>query len=367
MKWNWQHSEWPAFRYDAGALRSLEAEFLQSSGFLIGSVRHLEPSEREQLTIELLSEEALKTSEIEGERLNRESVQSSVRKQFGLQVEPSGRIPAAEQGVAEMMVDVYRQFDQPLTEATLFHWHAGLLAGRPELRDIGCYRSTTEPMQIVSGALDAPKVHFVAPPSQQVSEEMRLFMEWCANSGDLPALTRAGIAHLHFLAIHPFIDGNGRIARALTEKLLAQAIGQPTLLALAQTIEADRKSYYQALQATNSQLEIDGWLHYFAQTALRAQKASIQKLEFLIRKGQFLDQFESQLNPRQVKVIKRLFQAGPDGFIGGLSAENYLAITRTSRATATRDLQDLVQKGALTRTGERKHTRYRLKLDSLPT
>lgn len=363
MQWNWQHSEWPSFRYDAEALRQMEAEFLQGSGFLIGSVQHLERSEREQLTVELLSDEALKTSEIEGEYLNRESVQSSVRKQFGLQVESGGRATAAEQGIAEMMVDVYRHFDQPLTEATLFNWHARLLAGRRDLPDIGGYRNTAEPMQIVSGALDAPKVHFVAPPSQQVRTEMARFMQWWANSGDLPALTRAGIAHLHFLAIHPFIDGNGRIARALTEKLLAQAIGQPTLLALAQTIEADRKSYYQALQATNRQLEIDGWLCYFAETLLRAQKASIQKLDFLIRKGQFLDQFEGPLNPRQIKVIKRLFQAGPGGFTGGLSAKNYLAITKTSRATATRDLQDLVQKAALTRTGDRKHTRYWLKLD----
>jgi len=219
-------------------------------------------------------------------------------------------------------------------------------------------------MQIVSGAIDKPKIHYIAPPGPNVAHQMDTFMQWAQFSISLPALTRAGIAHAYFLAIHPYVDGNGRIARALSEKLLAQAIGQPTLLALAQTIEANRKAYYTALQTTNRSLDIDAWLQYFAQTALEAQTASLRKVEFLIEKGKLLQRLAGQLNPRQEKALKRLFREGPDGFTGGLSAENYRSITKTSRATATRDLQDLVTKGALRSTGSLKHTRYWINLDA---
>lgn len=358
MKWNWQHSDWPKFRYNSAALAHLESQFLQGSGYLIASVKHLDEKDRDELIVEFISDEALKTSEIEGELLNRESLQSSVRKVFGLQVKNQNTIPPAERGISEMMVDVYRNYDQALGHKTLHHWHRHLLAGKKGLQDISCYRTTNEPMQIVSGALDKPKVHYVAPDSKAVPEEMDRFIQWIHESTTLPILTRVGIAHLYFLAIHPYIDGNGRIARALSEKLLAQAIGQPTLLALAQTIEANRKAYYTALQSTNRSLDIDAWLAYFANTVLDAQAASLRKVKFLIAKGKMLQRLHGQINPRQEKILKRLFNAGPDGFTGGLSAENYLSITKTSRATATRDLQDLVTKGALSKTGSLKHTRY---------
>ena len=358
MEWNWQHLNWPDFRFDAQALQPLESKFLQGSGFLTGTVRHLNDSDHEQLTIELISDEALKTSEIEGEHLDRESLQSSIRKAFGLQFDESRRIPAAERGITAMMVDLYRNFDQPLSHQTLFRWHRHLLAARKDLSDIGRYRTSGETLQIVSGAVHAPKVHFEAPPSTQVPHEMERFLNWYRSSRQTSPLIRSAIAHLYFLAIHPFIDGNGRIARALSEKLLAETVGQPTLFALAQTIERDRKNYYQALHATNRSLNIDPWLEYFARTVIRAQATSLQKAEWLIAKAKLFDRLDRQLNPRQEKVLRRLFSAGPDGFKGGLSAENYIALTKTSRATATRDLQDLVAKGALRRTGQLKHTRY---------
>lgn len=363
MKWNWQLFEWPKFRYDSTALAQLESQFLQGTGYLVATVKHLDENERDELTVEFISNEALKTSEIEGELLNRESLQSSVRKEFGLHVNNTHTIPPAERGISEMMVDVYRNYNQTFGHDTLHHWHRHLLAGKRGLQDIGRYRTTSEPMQIVSGALDKPKVHYVAPPSSAIPEEMNTFIQWIHESTTLPILTRVGIAHFYFLAIHPYIDGNGRIARALSEKLLAEAIGQPTLLALAQTIEANRKAYYAALQSTNQSLNIDAWLGYFANTVLEAQAASLRKVEFLIAKGKMLQRLHGQINPRQEKVLKRLFHAGPDGFTSGLSAENYLSITKTSRATATRDLQDLVSKIALSKTGSLKHTRYWLNWD----
>jgi Fic family protein len=178
----------------------------------------------------------------------------------------------------------------------------------------------------------------------------------------LPPLTRAAIAHLYFVCIHPFEDGNGRIGRALAEKSLAQNLGQPSLIALAYTIERKRKDYYAALERNNRDLDITDWMTYFADTVLAAQNNTIKRVDFYVAKARFHERLRGKLNERQERVIARMFREGVDGFKGGLSAENYITISKTSRATATRDLADLVEKGALTRTGELRHTRYRLNI-----
>ena len=179
-------------------------------------------------------------------------------------------------------------------------------------------------------------------------------------------MTRAGIAHFYFVCIHPFEDGNGRIGRALAEKSLAQNLSQPSLIALAYTIERGRRAYYAALERNNEETELTDWLSYFAETVLEAQRNTIRRVDFYVAKARFYERLRGQLNERQEKVIARMFREGIDGFEGGLSAENYIGIAKTSRATATRDLQDLVAKGALTRTGELRHTRYHLCI-SLPS
>jgi Fic family protein len=360
MAWNWEQESWPNFDYDKETLADIENRFLSESGTLLGAFKHLSSNEQQSITISLLSDEALKTSEIEGEYLNRESLQSSIRKQFGLQTE-TRKIPPSEQGVAEMMVDLYEHFDRPLEHQTLFRWHEMLLGGRRSIREIGRYRTDDGAMQIVSGAIHQPKVHFEAPPSTSIPFEMKRFMTWFQRTKkNLPALTRTGIAHAYFVSIHPFEDGNGRIGRAISEKALAEKLGQPTLIALAQTIEKNKKTYYTALQSINESNEITSWLNYFAETVLEAQRTTLARVEFAIAKTKFFDRLGEQLNDRQTKAIRRLFEAGPNGFIGGMSAENYLAITKTSRATATRDLSDLLRKNAVTKTGQLKHTRYYL-------
>jgi Fic family protein len=368
MVWNWQQPDWPHFRYEAISLVGFDNRLLLGAGLLFGAFRHLDEHEKSQLTIELISNEALKTSEIEGEYLDRDSLQSSIRRQFGL-VSDNRKIPPAEQGIAQVMVDLYQAFQSPLSHATLFNWHSMLMNGRRDLHDIGQYRTHQEPMQIVSGRIHSPRIHFEAPPSRQVMIEMEVFIAWfnvTAPNGTspLPALVRAGIAHLYFESIHPFEDGNGRIGRAIAEKALAQCLGQPTLIAIAHIIERNRKTYYSALEQANKNNEITGWLGYFAETVLSAQNYTQVRLEFLIKKAKLYDRLRGQLNVRQEKVLSRMFREGPEGFLGGLSAENYLSITGTTRPTATRDLQDLVVKAALTRTGERKHTRYYLNLES---
>jgi Fic family protein len=222
-------------------------------------------------------------------------------------------------------------------------------------------------MQVISGPDYKRTVHFEGPPSARVPDEMKRFIAWFNDTAPrgknpLPALTRAGITHLCFVCIHPFEDGNGRIGRALAEKSLAQNLGQPSLIALAYTIERKRKDYYAALERNNKDLEITGWMRYFANTVIEAQNNTIKRVDFYVAKAKFYEKFRGQLNERQEKVIARMFQEGIDAFKGGLGAENYISISKTSRATATRDLQDLVEKSALTKTGELRHTRYFLNL-----
>ena len=368
--WNWQQNDWPEFRYNSAKLDALEAEFLRQSGVFIGAVKHVSDDDRQQLTVELISDEALNTSEIEGEILNRDSLQSSIRRNFGLTTD-NRKIPPAEQGIAQMMVELYRQFDSPLDNELLFHWHEMLMNGRRDIKDAGRYRTHRSAMQVVSGPLHAPKVHFEAPPSKSVPKEMKRFVQWFNRTAPnrkspLPILTRAGIAHLFFVCIHPFEDGNGRVGRAIAEKAISEGLGQSTLIALSQTINRARRSYYEMLESSNKHNEITAWLIYFAETMIQAQAQAQSMLDFIIAKMKFYDRLRGQFNERQDKAIARMMREGPDGFKGGLSAEKYISITGTSRATATRDLQDLVDKKALVRVGNLKSTRYHLYITTKP-
>ena len=362
MTWNWQRAAWPHFTYDPTALEALERQFLLNSGEFIGAYRHINPAERDQLRIELISDEALTTSEIEGEVLNRDSLQSSLRRQFGLGGDER-RVPPAERGIAEMMVDLYRTFAAPLSHEQLHAWHRMVMADAKRIEVVGGYRTHADAMQVVSGAIGNPTIHFEAPPSAHVPGQMEAFLTWFNGNSTLPALTRAGIAHIYFESIHPFEDGNGRIGRAISEKALAQSLGQPSLISLSFTIARHRKRYYDMLEHSNKDIGITDWLVYFGETVLEAQQNTMKRVTFHIAKVHYFDRHGGALNERQLKVVTRMFREGIDGFKGGLSAENYISITKASRATATRDLQDLVEKGAFSRTGERRHTRYSLRLE----
>jgi Fic family protein len=365
MIWNWQQDDWPNFRWDERKLVSAEAAFLEGAGVTIGASKHFADADRQSLSIELLSREAVDTSAIEGEYLDRGSVQSSIQRQLGLAAERRRATPA-EVGIAEMMVDLYRGLTQPLTEETLLNWHRLLMNGRTDLTDIGGYRTDSEPMQIISGATYAPKVHYEAPPSARVPQEMARFMEWFdrtspAGAAPLPAVTRAGIAHLWFECIHPFEDGNGRIGRAVAEKALAQGLSTAAITGMAGTLLKHRKGYYAALEQASQAMDITEWLLWFADKALDAQARTLAQIEFILAKARMFERLRGQLNPRQEKALRRMFAEGPDGFKGGLSAANYMTITGAPSATATRDLTALLEMGALTRTGERKSTRYNLR------
>lgn len=370
MAWNWQQPDWPNFSWNTARFVKAEALFLVEAGEFTGIFKHLGHEDHDLVTVEAMSTEAVTTSQIEGEILNRDSVQSSIRRQLGLSADRQKAGPA-EQGIAEVMVDLHRSFAEPLSADTLLKWHRLLMSGRTDVGDSGRYRTHAEAMQVVSGAIHAPKIHFEAPPSADVPSEMSCFLDWFqrtapGGSSPLPSLTRAAVAHLYFVSIHPFEDGNGRIGRAIAEKALAQTVGRPTLTVLAATILAKRKGYYDALEANNKLNEITEWIAWFAAAAIEAQRRAIASVDFLIDKTRFLDRVNPVINERQRKALLRMLQEGPEGFKGGLTAGKYTTITGASPATATRDLADLVTKNALVRAGERRHAHYSLAIPLHP-
>jgi Fic family protein len=242
-----------------------------------------------------------------------------------------------------------------------------MIGSRHQVCDIGKYRTSPEPMRVVSGYIGNENIHFEALPSTQVLAEMEGFIRWyneSAPNGErpLPALARAGLAHIYFLSIHPFEDGNGRIGRALSEKALAQSFEKPRLFALSRAIERNRPEYYSQLERSQRTLNIEAWSLYFARTVLDATTYSQRLVHFIVAKTRLLDQIRDRLNERQYKVLIRMFAEGVEGFRGGLSAEKYCKISGTISRTASRDLAALMDMGALIRTGSHKGTRYWLNL-----
>jgi Fic family protein len=355
--YNWQKKEWPNFAYNLHGLENELILFSEKTGHISGVFKALPEPTQVEAIIDTLVAEAVKTSEIEGEYVSRRDVLSSIRKNLGIVTAPEFNSDRMAVGVGELMIDVRKSFAEALSAEKLFEWHRMLLPGSKTI-NVGTWRSHHEPMQVVSGSIGKEKIHFEAPPSHRVPEEMQQFLDWFNETAPggkkhiRHAPVRAAIAHLYFETIHPFEDGNGRIGRALAEKALSQGIGRPVLISLSRTIEANRKAYYDALQKGQTSNEITNWLHYFVKTIVLAQAESERQIEFTLKKVKYFDLFKTQFSERQLKVIKRMLEEGPQGFEGGINASKYGSITRVSKATATRDLQQLLQMGAITYFGE---------------
>jgi Fic family protein len=244
-----------------------------------------------------------------------------------------------------------------------------LMAGQKRIK-AGQWRTHIEPMQVISGAIGKETVHFEAPPSATVPTEMSTFIQWFNHTGPggtqeiKKAPVRAAIAHLYFESIHPFEDGNGRIGRAVAEKALSQTIGRPVLLSLSRTIEANKRLYYESLKKAQRSTEISTWIRYFVETILDAQSEAETQIDFTLRKARFFDRYRTLLNDRQSTVLTRMMAEGPQGFEGGMNARKYISITGTSKATATRDLQQLLDIGALILAGNAggRSTRYEVNI-----
>ncbi len=367
-QWNWQHPEWPHFTWTTQAFSSAAQQFAEEFEDQNVVLRRAGEEDLHGLRIEWLTNEAIKTSAIEGEILDRASVQASLLRRFGLRA-GTRRHGAAEEGIAEMMISLHRDFARPLDHETLGDWHIMLMSANPYIETIGGYRRGEDPMQVVSGPYGRETIHFEAPPAVRVQSEMDRFVEWFNYKTEAPnfpaALETAAASHLYFESIHPFEDGNGRIGRALAEKALARMLGRPTLLPLSAEICRERKAYYAALNRASQSLDISEWIGWFAQIAVQAQAYAKQSFVCVLAQARIFGRLQGQVNVRQEKALLRLFEAEPEGFEGGMSAKNYQSITGAAESTATRDLAALVEWGVLRKTGERRHTRYKLALPDL--
>lgn len=367
MTYNWQQPGWPAFTYDLSTVDDVLLQFAQETGDVSGMLRALPDNAAQETITYLLIAEAIKTSAIEGEFFSRQDVVSSIRNRLGLNPTPENVKDKKAQGAAELVVDVRNSFAEPLTEEKLFEWHRSLLKQSRNI-NTGAWRKDEAPMQVISGTIGRETIHFEAPPSARVPEEMKRFIQWFNDTAPgaaqeiKKAPVRSAIAHLYFESIHPFEDGNGRIGRAIAEKALSQTIGRPVMLSLSATIEKNKSDYYAALSAAQKTNEITNWLIYFTQTVLQSQREAKGMVELTLQKTKFFDKHKEQLNERQLKAINKMLDALPEGFEGGMTAKKYMSITRASKATATRDLQELTELGAIVSEGGGRSVHYNLNL-----
>jgi Fic family protein len=368
-QYNWQLKDWPHFKY---SLQTIEDElflFSEKTGKVTGILNALPEDTQTEALVEIMVSEAIKTSAIEGEYLNRKDVLSSIRKNLGLVNSTEYITDKNAAGVGELMINVRNTHKEELSEKKLFEWHRMLLGSSRGII-VGGWRTHGEAMQVVSGAAGKQKVHYEAPPSGRVPEEMRRFITWfnaTAPGGKKEikkAPVRSAIAHLYFETIHPFEDGNGRIGRAIAEKALSQGIGRPVMLSLSKAIEAKKGDYYNALQKAQSSNEITEWINYFVRTVLVAQTEAEDLIDFTLKKTKFFDRYKNELSKRQHKVIRRMLEEGPNEFAGGMNASKYGSIAKVSKATATRDLQDMLNLGAIIPFGEAggRSTKYQVNL-----
>jgi Fic family protein len=363
--YNWQLPDWPHFKYDTTAVEDGLITYAERIGKITGMLQGISPEMQTEALISGMVAEAIKTSEIEGEYFSRKDIMSSIRYQFGMQQEQETVKDARAEGISELMIAVGDRSDEPLTAAILFEWHVMLMKGNRRVQ-AGQWRVHSEPMQVVSGTIGKETVHFEAPPSGQVPEEMERFIQWVnatAPNGNMPmrhAVIRSAIAHLYFETIHPFEDGNGRIGRAISDRILAQHAGTALPISLSQSIEADRDGYYNALKVGQRSNTVTAWLVYFVRMTLDALREAEDRVHFVLRKAQFFDRHAAMLSTRQLKVVRRMLEEGPDGFEGGMNARKYGSITGASKATATRDLQDLSEKRILIVSGGGRSTGYQV-------
>ena len=363
--YNWEYKEWAKFIYNERVIDEFTQKIAENLGEVNGMQKSFDFEKQQEMLIKIVISEAQKTSEIEGEFISRKDLMSSIRKKMGLSIGKEWIKDKRAENVALLMLQVRDDFQTELSERLIKHWHSILFAGSKYI-NAGEYRTSEEPMQIVSGTMGKETVHYEAPPSNRVPSEMESFVKWYRDfetKGNISQIIiKAAITHLYFESIHPFEDGNGRVGRALIEKCLSEELGKPVLMAISTAIEKNKKLYYAELNKASKTLEVESWLIYFAKMILEAQEKTIEIITLSIQKSHFFDRFKNELNDREQKAINKMFDAGPEGFEGGMTAKKYISITKTSKATATRDLQHLVELGALLQRGEGRSVHYLLKI-----
>ena len=358
--YNWQHKNWPEFKFDSASIDNELMKFMLKAGELKGIISALPEDISTETIIEIMVSEAIKTSEIEGEIINRIDVISSIRKNLGLHIsqEPKDKNVI---GLSQLLIDVRNTYKQPLTESKILEWHK-LLMGNNKRINAGQWRKGTEPMQVISGSASDPKVHYEAPPFKTLSKEMKRFIEWYNKNEISSPIIKAAIAHLYFESIHPFEDGNGRIGRAIAEKALSQGFDNPIMFSISKSIEQNKSAYYKELQYAQQRLEITKWIEWFASIIIFAQDDAEKTIQFTIKKVKFFNKHDKSFNERQRKVVNRMLEEGIYGFMGGMNVKKYISITDTSKATATRDLQELAKMNVFVIKGVGRSTTYEINI-----
>ena len=357
----YEQKNWPLFTWDAELITKILGSVRHRQGQILGQMQALGFRIQEETMLKALTMDVMKSSEIEGELLNPEQVRSSIARRLGIEI--AGALPAERdvEGIVEMMLDATQCFDVPLTADRLFDWHAALFpTGRSGMYKIKTAAWRDDVMQVTSGAMGKETVHFEAPSASKVPSEMTIFLEWIKNHINLDPVLKAGLAHLWFVTIHPFDDGNGRIARAITDMLLARADKSPQrFYSMSAQIQAERNKYYEILESTQKgNLDVTAWLIWFLDCLMRSMEQTDETIKKTMVRAQFWEtNKETLFNARQQKILQLLL----DDFFGILSVSKYAKIAKTSTDTALRDLQDLVKKEVLEQQGSGRSTSYKLK------
>ena len=366
MKYLWQKKSWPDFHWNSEELLKPLGDLRFKQGGVLSQMEELGFEIQENARADILVEEALKTSAIEGEVLNPEAVRSSVCRKLG--ISDGGLVEIRDQkadGLVEILLDATMNYDMELTPDRLWGWHAALFptgySGFFKISVGGFRLDNNGPMQVVSGPVGKEKIHYVAPPAKKLEKEMESFLLWLNSENEMDGIMKAAVAHLWFISIHPFDDGNGRIARTLTDMLLAKdEKNQKRYYSLSSQIMTQRNDYYNILEQTQSgDGDLTDWLKWFFNCMNEAIKNSNNLLKKILVKARFWKEFSTaQINERQIKVINKLLDAGKDGFEGGLKNKKYVGIAHTSRATAQRELSDLVKKSIFIKHSSGRSTNY---------
>ncbi|RLD19262.1 MAG: DUF4172 domain-containing protein [Bacteroidetes bacterium] len=355
-----QRVDWPHFTWDTVRLVSLLGKVNKQQGRITGLMQGLGFDLQNEAILETLTLDAIKTSAIEGEKLNPEDVRSSIAKKLGMNIGGAYPKDRHTDGLVDMLLDASRNYQSPVTKKRLCAWHFGLFpTGTNNFGPIktGDYRDTE--MAVTSSRLDKEEIFFEAPESNRIKEEMNQFLNWINSDSGIDPILKAAQAHLWFITIHPFDDGNGRIARAITDLLLARSDGShQRFYSMSAQIEKVRKEYYLVLERTQKRsLEITDWMQWFLETLMQALANADKTLEQVLNKQKFWNANRNlALNDRQIKVLNKLL----DGFEGNIQRNKYGRIAQTSKDTAFRDLQDLVNKGLLTPSGKGRGAGYQL-------
>ena len=346
----WQARDWPNWHFDLATLAVPMAEVSRAQGLLMGRLAGIGLALRDQASLTALTEDVVKTSEIEGEQLNVESVRSSIARRLGVDIGALAPVDRHVEGVVEMVLDATANCHAPVSRERLYGWHAALFptgySGLSRIR-VGCWRDDASgPMQVVSGPIGRQRLHFEAPPAERLDVETSRFLDWLNDSSSETPLLKAGLAHLWFVTLHPFDDGNGRIARAIGDLLLARADVSPQrFYSLSAQIQRERKAYYDILERTQKgAMDVTEWLAWFLHTLHRAIDQAQHTLDAVLTKARFWHCWAlTPLNERQAKLLNRLL----DGFDGKLTSSKWAAIAKCSPDTALRDINDLLARGVL--------------------